>query len=120
MKVLLLIIFLFIVIPIPDSEAQVKETLQLATLTPAVMVAQSGSIKGYHKHHFQLSALGYLAFYLITGSEWKAALYTLLIGAGKELIYDGALGQGSPLWSDMKWNAFGVAQGAVFTISLKF
>ena len=100
--------------------AQIKETAQLATLTPAVFVIYSDHPEHYEKNHYLLSTIAYMGSYMITESKWKAALLTLALGASKEIIYDGLLNKGEPLWSDMKWNALGVGQGVVFTVSLDF
>ena len=102
------------------SDAQLKEVAQLATLTPAAFVLSSDNIISAHKLHFTASTMLYLSSYLITDSHWQAMVISLLIGASKELIYDGLLNKGEPWIQDMKWNALGVAQGAVFTLSLKF
>ena len=99
---------------------QIKETAQLATLTPTVFVVYSDVPEHYEKSHFMLSTIGHMGSYMDTESKWKAALFTLAIGAGKELIYDELLNKGEPLWSDMKYNALGVGQGVVFTYSLDF
>ena len=40
---------------------------------------------------------------------WQAAVITLILGAAKELIYDWALGKGTPEWGDMAADAAGVA-----------
>ena len=100
--------------------AQIKETAQLATLSPAVFVIYSDSPEHYEKNHYLLSTIGYMGSYIILESKWKAALLALALGAGKELVYDGLLNKGEPLWSDMKWNALGVGQGVVFTIAVDF
>lgn len=99
---------------------QIKETAQLATLSPAVFVIYSNHPEHYEKNHYLLSTIGYMGSYMILESKWKAALLTLALGAGKELVYDGLMNKGEPLWSDMKWNALGVGQGFVFTVSLDF
>jgi hypothetical protein len=99
---------------------QIKETAQLATLSPAVFVIYSDHPEHYEKNHYLLSTIGYMGSYMILESKWKAALLTLALGAGKELVYDGLFNKGEPLWSDMKWNALGVGQGVVFTVSLEF
>ncbi len=101
------------------SQAQFKEAAQLATLTPAFFVATS-DIDNYKKLHYMISTIGYLGSYMITDSYWKSILITLGAGVVKELIYDGLLGRGEPLWEDMKWNTFGVGQGFFFTIALTF
>jgi ABC-type sugar transport system permease subunit len=101
------------------TDAQLKEAAQLATLTPTALVLSSSDIINAHKMHFTASAMLYLSSYLITESVWKSVVISMLIGAAKELIYDGLLGKGEPWIQDMKWNTFGVAQGAVFTLSLK-
>lgn len=100
-------------------EAQVKQAAQLATLSPMLLVVQS-DIKNYKKTHYTLSTVAYLGTYMITGSAWKSSAITLLLGVSKELVYDGLMGRGEPLLEDMLWNGLGVAQGAVFTLSLKF
>lgn len=92
----------------------------MATLTPAVFVIYSDHPEHYEKNHYLLSTIGYMGSYMILESKWKAALLTLALGAGKEIVYDGLLKKGKPLWSDMKWNALGVGQGVVFTVSLEF
>ena len=101
------------------AKAQAKEVLQFATLTPTLLVATS-DIKNYKKMHYTLSTVAYMSSYMITDSMWKSALITLSLGIAKELLYDELLGRGTPLWEDMKWNTLGVAQGAVFTVSLRF
>jgi len=101
------------------AKSQVKEALQLATLSPTLIVASS-DIKNYKKMHYTLSTVTYLGSYMITDSIWKSAAITLAMGVGKELVYDRLLGRGEPLWEDMKWNTLGVAQGVVFTVSLRF
>lgn len=40
---------------------------------------------------------------VILESKWKATILTLALCAGKELVYDGLLNKGDPLWSDMKY-----------------
>ena len=96
-----------------------KEALQFAILTPELLVA-SDDIDKFKKRHYILSTVKYLGSYMITDSIWKSAAITLAMGITKELIYDELLGRGTPLWEDMKWNTLGVAQGAVFTVSLRF
>lgn len=91
----------------------------MATLTPTVLVLSSNDIIMAHKIHFTVSTVLYLTSYMVTESHWKAIVISLSIGAAKELIYDGLMGRGEPWIQDMKWNALGVAQGAVFTLSLK-
>lgn len=115
--ILLVVIFAF---GIGDCNGQIKETVQLATLTPAVFVIYSDHPEHYEKNHYLLSTIGYMGSYMILESKWKAALLTLALGAGKELVYDELLNKGEPLWSDMKWNALGVGQGIMFTLSLEF
>jgi hypothetical protein len=117
-KFYILFIILALVI-VRTSDAQLKEAAQLATLTPAAFVLSSDNIISAHKLHFTASTMLYLSSYLVTESYWKAAVISLLIGAAKELIYDGLLNMGEPWIQDMKWNTLGVAQGAVFTLSLK-
>ena len=101
------------------AKSQVKEALQLATLSPALIVASS-DIENYKKMHYTLSTVTYLGSYMISESVWKSAAITLAMGITKELVYDKMLGMGTPLWEDMKWNTLGMAQGAVFTVSLNF
>jgi len=101
------------------ADAQIKEAVQFATLSPTILVIYS-DLESYQKHHYTLSTLGYMGSYIITESIWKSALIALTLGVSKELIYDGLLGRGDPLWDDMKWNTLGVAQGVVFTVSLSF
>lgn len=101
------------------AEAQVKEAFQMATLSPTILVLTSDTIDQSHKLHFTVSTIGYMGLYMVTESEWKAAVITLLLGATKELIYDDLMNQGTPLWSDMAWNSLGVGQGLLFTISLR-
>lgn len=101
------------------AKAQVKETLQLATLSPVLVVASS-DIDNYKKMHYTLSTVAFLGSYMITDSVWKSAVITLSLGIAKELIHDELMGRGTPLWEDMKWNTLGTAQGMVFTVSLKF
>lgn len=105
---------------IGSATAQFKEAAQLATLSPIVAVIYSGDIEGYHKNHYMLSTITYMGSYMITDSIWKSVAISLALGVSKELIYDSLLDKGEPLWSDMKWNTLGVAQGTVFTVSLKF
>ncbi|WP_209388377.1 hypothetical protein [Rhodohalobacter sp. SW132] len=119
-KSLIFTIVLFVIITLPQhSNAQYKEALQFATLSPTIMVIYSSELEHYQKNHFTLSTIGYLGSYIITDSIWKSALIALLLGASKELIYDGLMGRGEPLWDDMKWNTLGVFQGIGFTLSLK-
>src|SRR6056297_2257837 len=99
-------------------DAQIRETFQLATLSPAVFVIYSDTPEDYEKIHYLLSTIGYMGSYMILESKWKAALLTLALGAGKELVYDRLLNKGTPLWSDMKWNTLGVTQGFVFTVTI--
>ncbi len=113
------LLFIFVVAIYSRADAQWKEAAQFATLSPVILVVYS-DIEHYQKSHYMVSAIGYLGSYMILESEWKAALLTLFLGAAKEIVYDGLLGKGEPLWDDMKWNSLGIAQGAVFTISLKF
>lgn len=101
------------------AQAQLKEALQLSTLAPSLLVANS-DIENYKKMHYTMSTMTYMGSYMITDSIWKAAAVTLFLGAAKELFYDAWLSRGEPLWEDMKWNALGVGQGVGFTISLKF
>jgi len=115
----LLLLTLFITLNFTASKAQIKEAAQLATLSPTVLVIYS-DIENYQKSHFTVSTIGYLGSYMILESKWKAALLTLLLGATKEIVYDGILGRGEPLWDDMKWNALGVTQGLAFSVSLDF
>jgi hypothetical protein len=114
--ILLLILTAFLARP---SQAQFKEAAQLATLSPTILVIYS-DIENYQKSHFTVSTIGYLGSYMIFESKWKAALLTLLLGATKEIVYDGLLGRGEPLWDDMKWNTLGVGQGLIFTFALTF
>jgi hypothetical protein len=118
MKKCLLVIALTVLVH-TTAKSQVKETLQLATLSPTLIVASS-NIDNYKKMHYTLSTVTYLGSYMITDSIWKSAAITLAMGMTKELVYDKLLGKGTPLWEDMKWNTFGVAQGVVFTVSLRF
>lgn len=115
-KILLIIISLALA---RTADAQIKETAQLATLTPTFLVVKS-DIESYQKLHYSVSTTLYMGSYMITESYWKSAVMALLISASKEVVYDGLLGKGEPLWEDMKWNTLGTAQGAVFTLSLKF
>ena len=100
--------------------AQIKEAAQLATLSPAVLVIFSDGPEHYEKNHYLISTIGYMGSYMIFESKWKAALLTLALGAGKELVYDGLLKKGEPLWGDMMWNSLGVGQGVVFTFAIDF
>lgn len=119
MKTAILFVLLFFGYTVP-AQAQFKETAQLATLSPAILVVYSTDIETYHKHHYLISTIGYMGSYMVLESKWKAALLTLGLGITKELVYDGLLNKGTPLWSDMKWNALGVTQGLVFTFTLEF
>ncbi|PWN07823.1 hypothetical protein [Rhodohalobacter mucosus] len=101
------------------SQAQLREAAQLATLSPTILVIRA-DMENYKKSHYMLSTITYMGSYMVLESKWKAALLTLLVGATKELVYDAMLGRGEPLWVDMQWNTLGVAQGAVFTLSLQF
>jgi hypothetical protein len=113
--VILLVIFMH-----DTSSAQLKEAAQLATLTPTLLVVTSSDVIHAHKLHSTVSTVAYLGSYMVTGSTWKAMAITLFLGAAKELIYDGLMNRGEPWIQDMKWNALGVAQGTVFTLSLRF
>ena len=117
MKVWMLLIVI-IVLGTSVSKAQIKETVQLATLSPSVFVIYSDNLENYEKNHYLLSTIGYMGSYMILESKWKAALLTLALGATKELVYDELLNKGTPLWSDMKWNTLGVTQGFVFTVTI--
>lgn len=119
MKCLILGMILF-VCGTSVCKGQIKETVQLATLSPSVFVIYSDTPEHYEKNHYLLSTIGYMGSYMILESKWKAVLLTLALGTTKELVYDGLLNKGEPLWSDMKWNALGVGQGVVFTVSLEF
>lgn len=118
MKKWILIIGLLFVIH-NTAKSQIKESLQLATLSPLLVVASS-DIKNYKKMHYTLSTVAYLGSYMITDSVWKSAVITLSLGIAKEVLHDELMGRGTPLWEDMKWNTLGMAQGMVFTVSLKF
>jgi hypothetical protein len=119
LKIFILFTILTLAI-VRTSEAQLKEAAQLATLTPTALILSSKDIISAHKMHFTASTMLYLSSYMVTDSYWQAMLISLLIGAAKELIYDGLLNKGEPWIQDMKWNTLGVAQGAIFTLSLKF
>ena len=115
------ILFALIIIGYIDpAQAQLKETAQLATLSPAILVVYSSDMETYHKHHYLISNIGYMGSYMVLESKWKAALLTLALGVAKELVYDELLNRGTPLWSDMKWNTLGVTQGVVFTFAVDF
>jgi len=101
------------------AKAQFKEAAQLATLSP-ILIVMNSDIERYKKSHYTLSTIGYLGSYMITESTWKSAAITLGMGLAKELVYDGLLGKGTPLWEDMLWNSLGTAQGVIFTVSLRF
>jgi hypothetical protein len=116
----LILILLFSIVITSQARGQLKEALQLATLSPTLVVVTHSDIINAHKLHYTLSTLGYISAYMVTDSYWKAAVITLAAGVAKELLYDGLLGKGEPLWEDMKWNALGTVQGAVFTVSLRF
>jgi hypothetical protein len=118
MKHTILLLILFALMARP-SQAQFKEAAQLSTLSPILIVMKS-DIERFKKSHYTLSTIGYLGSYMITDSIWKSAAITLGMGIAKELVYDGLLGKGTPLWDDMLWNSLGVTQGIVFTVSLKF
>jgi len=118
MKPLLLTLTLFFLLS-TAAKAQFKEAAQLATLSPVLIVMYS-DIERYKKSHYTLSTIGYLGSYIITDSIWKSAAITLGMGIAKELVYDGLLGKGTPLWEDMLWNTLGVTQGVVFTFSVQF
>ena len=118
MKTILITVALILTFNI-SARAQLKEAAQLATLSPIILVVQS-DMENYKKSHYMVSTIGYLGSYMISESKWKAALFTLLLGASKEIVYDELLGRGEPLWEDMKWNTLGVGQGFVFTYSLTF
>ena len=118
MKKLILILILIVVLAKPSS-AQFKEAAQLATLSP-ILIVMNSDIERYKKSHYTLSTIGYLGSYIITDSIWKSAAITLGMGITKELVYDGLLGKGTPLWEDMLWNSLGTTQGVVFTVSLRF
>jgi hypothetical protein len=101
------------------AQAQFKEAVQLATLTPTILVA-TADIENYKKLHYTISTVTYLGAYMITDSIWKSAAITLALGITKELFYDALLGRGEPLLEDMMWNTLGTVQGVVFTVSLRF
>ena len=113
-------LIIFFAFEVSSVSAQIKETVQLATLSPVIAVIYSDDIEGYHKNHYMLSTITYMGSYMITDSIWKSVAISLALGISKELIYDRLLDRGEPLWSDMKWNTLGVAQGTIFTLSLKF
>lgn len=119
MKIFLLVIAVTLT-EVSAADAQIKQAVQLATLSPTIMVIYNDDLENYQKNHYMLSTIGYFGTYMITDCMWKSAFITLMMGAMKELIYDRLLEQGEPLWDDMKWNTLGVTQGAVFTVSLKF
>ena len=100
------------------ANAQFKEAVQLATLSPTALVLTSNT-KDDFKLHYSVSTTVYLASYMVTESKWKAAAITLFLGAAKELVHDELLGKGDPKLNAMGWNTLGVAQGVVFTFSLK-
>lgn len=102
-----------------SAKAQIKEAAQLATLTPTLFVVSSNDLIPAYKFHYTLSTVAFLSSYMITDSHWKAAVIAIMLGVTKELVYDGLMNKGEPAWTDMKWNTLGVAQGAVFTLSLK-
>ncbi len=115
-----LILFLALSFSISSiSNAQLKEAAQLATLAPVIFVAQS-DIENYKKLHYSISAMAYMGAYMITDSVWMSVVITLGMGIAKELVYDGLMGKGTPLFEDMLWNSLGTAQGVVFTLSLRF
>jgi hypothetical protein len=114
---LLSIAFLFMLNS--TANAQLKEAVQLATLSPTILVIRS-DMENYKKSHYMLSTITYMGSYMILESKWKAALLTIMLGATKELVYDSFLRRGEPLWVDMKWNTLGVGQGVLFSVSLNF
>lgn len=118
MKQLLLTIILITFITVP-SIAQLKEAAQLATLTPTLFVVSNSDLIPGRKLHYSLSTVAHLSSYMVTGSQWKAITISVLLGLSKELVYDGLMNKGEPSLTDMKWNTLGVAQGVVFTFSLK-
>lgn len=121
MKTFLISIFLSFHFLFPvESNGQVKKVAQFSTLTPSLLVASNSNIQPYHKSHFLLSTTAYLGAYMVTESEWKAALISFLLGVSKELVFDSLLRQGDPQIRDVAWNTLGIAQGVVFTVSLKF
>lgn len=115
----LLLISILAVFYASTANAQLKEAAQLATLTPTLLVVSNNDLLPAYKYHYTLSTVAFLSSYMITESYWKAAVIAILLGVTKELVYDGLMNKGEPAWTDMKWNTLGVAQGAVFTISLK-
>jgi len=118
MKRILLTVFLAILFA-ATANAQLKEAAQLATLTPTLFVVSSNDLIPANKLHYTISTVAFLSSYMVTDSHWKAAAITILLGITKELVYDGLMNRGEPSWTDMKWNTLGMAQGAVFTLSLK-
>lgn len=116
---ILTLVFLCVALNPQHADAQFKEAAQLATLSPTLLVIYDSDLEHYQKNHYTLSTIGYLGSYLITESIWKSALISIMLGVSKELIYDGLMGRGEPLWDDMKWNVLGVTQGVTFTLSLK-
>ena len=120
-SVLLAVCLLIFIVCVPAKcSAQIKEAAQLSTLSPSLLVIYSSEMESYQKHHFLISTIGYMGSYMVLDSEWKAALLTLVLGATKEVVIDGLMGRGEPLWNDMMWNSLGVGQGVLFTITLRF
>ena len=121
MKCIYLITFMILLSGYSSNcSAQFKETAQLATLSPSLLVIYSSDLENYQKSHYLISTIGYMGSYMVLDSKWKAALLTLGLGATKELVIDGLMGRGEPLWDDMMWNSLGVGQGFVFTFTLDF
>lgn len=58
-------------------------------------------------HHVVYTVALALAGALLFGVGWGLAL-ALLVGAAKELCWDGYLGRGHPDWQDMAANAVGL------------
>lgn len=65
--------------------------------------------------HFAISAILTIVLGTILGFWWGIAL-TTLIGIGKEVIYDYALGKGCPDLADIYADLCGVAVGALVVI----
>jgi hypothetical protein len=63
-----------------------KETVQLATLSPVILVVYSSDMETYQIHHYLISTMGYMGSYIVLESKWKAMLLTLALGVTKELV----------------------------------
>lgn len=94
--------------------------IQYVTILPLVFILSTEDIEINHQMHYVSSLAIQQIAYVYTDCWWKSALISLTLGAAKELIHDKWMGRGNPSFRDMGWNAAGVANGTLFTFSIKF